>query len=405
MALQGTMTIIQTVTVGAGGAASIVFNNIPQTYSDLLIKISARLTFNAQTASLGVFLNTASTDTSYRWLRGNGSVTASGNDAAQNDFYPGEVNAVLSTSSVFSNYDVYIPNYTSSTQKSLIAEGVSENNATLAYQYFSTGLCTKTAAITSVTVRAFGGAADLVQHSTATLYGIARTTAKAIGGIISEDNTFIYHTFTSSGTFTPSQALSCDVLVIGGGGGASGGVNGVNFGSGAASGILRSSSAVSMGSGVNFTVTVGGGGAGAIGTGAGGSSSVLSGTGISTITATAGNGIGTGRTGASNADFSGGTGVNGFEGGGGAGTAGSGSGPTGGAASTAFSTWLSATGTGVNGAIGGGGASQNGTTTGGGGTFLGNSGTANTGSGGAGASSTSPGGNGGSGIVIVRYSK
>ena len=40
--LNGTMTPIQTVTVGSGGAANITFSNIPQTYTDLVIKISAR---------------------------------------------------------------------------------------------------------------------------------------------------------------------------------------------------------------------------------------------------------------------------------------------------------------------------------------------------------------------------
>jgi hypothetical protein len=42
MALNGTMVKIDTVTVGSGGAASIEFTNIPQTYTDLQIVLSAR---------------------------------------------------------------------------------------------------------------------------------------------------------------------------------------------------------------------------------------------------------------------------------------------------------------------------------------------------------------------------
>lgn len=157
-------------------AASIAFTNIPQTFDDLVVKISARLNYNASTASLGVFLNTAAADTSYRFLRGNGTVAVSANNTAQNDFYLGEANAIQSTSPIYSSFDFYLPNYTSSNQKSMSADGVSENNATLAYPYFSAGLCTKTAAITTLTVRGFdGGSGNLFAHSSASLYGIKRT--------------------------------------------------------------------------------------------------------------------------------------------------------------------------------------------------------------------------------------
>ena len=42
---------------------------------------------------------------------------------------------------------------------------------------------------------------------------------KATGGTVTSDSTYWYHTFTSNGTFTPSQALSCDVVVVAGGAG------------------------------------------------------------------------------------------------------------------------------------------------------------------------------------------
>ena len=41
-----TYTLISSVTVGAGGASSIDFTSIPSTYTDLLVKISARSTLN-----------------------------------------------------------------------------------------------------------------------------------------------------------------------------------------------------------------------------------------------------------------------------------------------------------------------------------------------------------------------
>ena len=44
-----TLSKIATITVGAAGAASINFTNIPQIYTDLKIVMSARTTYNAPT--------------------------------------------------------------------------------------------------------------------------------------------------------------------------------------------------------------------------------------------------------------------------------------------------------------------------------------------------------------------
>jgi hypothetical protein len=171
--MPNTYTLIQSVTVGSGGAASIEFGSIPQTYTDLKVVCSTRLDLVASTSSLGVFLNTAASDTSYRWARGNGSVTSSGSGSGQQDFYVSEVPATNATASVFGNTEIYIPNYTGSQQKSMSADSVSENNGTTAFAYFSAGLCTKTAAITTVTVRGFAGSSgNLVQYSSVSLYGI-----------------------------------------------------------------------------------------------------------------------------------------------------------------------------------------------------------------------------------------
>lgn len=459
----GTMEKIETVTVTGATAASIVFSNIPQTYSDLLVKISARLTFNASTASLGAFLNSAAADTSYRWLRGNGSVAASGNDTAQNDFYLGEVNAATSTSSTFSSYDLYIPNYTGSTQKSLSADGVSENNATLAYQYFSAGLCTKTAAVTTLTVRGFaGGSGDLVQHSTATLYGITRVPAgaKATGGVIYDDASYWYHVFNASGTFTPTQNLTVEYLVIAGGGGGGSGVTDVDggaAGAGGGGGGYRSSisgessgggasaeSALSLTSGTNYTVTVGAGGSGGANANTNGtkggdstfSTITSSGGGVgqsrfggsTNINGGSGGGIsdgGTPGTGTTNQGYAGGGGggtgtTRSAAGGGGAGSVGGNSVATHVAGNGGSGVSSSVTGSSVSRAGGGGGGlggtsgGNAGTASAGGGAggargTAGTAGTANTGGGaggsGAGTGSSPAGANGGSGIVIVRYAK
>ena len=167
------MQLIQTVTVGSGGASSITFSSIPATYTDLLLVVSPKLSFAALTASMGVFLNSAAADTNYRYLRGTGSAANSAADTGRQDFYIGEAPANSSTANTFGLFQVYIPNYAGSQQKTMSSEGIHENNSTTAYQFVSAGLCTKTAAITSLTVRGFEGTSgNLVEYSSASLYGI-----------------------------------------------------------------------------------------------------------------------------------------------------------------------------------------------------------------------------------------
>jgi hypothetical protein len=50
-----TYTAIKTVTVGSGGAANIDFTSIPQTYTDLVLKVSARMNRAVDRQSLNVW--------------------------------------------------------------------------------------------------------------------------------------------------------------------------------------------------------------------------------------------------------------------------------------------------------------------------------------------------------------
>ena len=115
---------------------------------------------------------------------------------------------------------------------------------------------------------------------------------------------------TNSNTFTPTEAINVDYLVVAGGGG--GNSNGAG---GGGAGGMRTDTSLSLASGTNYTTTVGAGGA----VGANGSDSSIAGSGLSTITSTGGGQGAT--TGAAGAD--GGSG-----GGGGGGAAGSGNTPS-----------------------------------------------------------------------------
>jgi hypothetical protein len=159
--------LIATTTVGSGGASSIVFSGIPQTYTDLKVVMSLRS--NTADASSGyyfdVFLNGVSANRSGKFVQGSGSVFASGSYTPWGVQTSGDM-----TASVFSSGEMYIPNYTGSSYKSFSIDSVQENNTTLARQVLVAGLWSDTAAVTSITFTAAAGL--FVQYSSATLYGI-----------------------------------------------------------------------------------------------------------------------------------------------------------------------------------------------------------------------------------------
>jgi hypothetical protein len=161
-----------TVTVGSGGAASMDFTSIPATYTDLIVKFTGRSARTGiDTDDMLVTFNGASTNFSSRPMYGSGSATASFTDTT---LYLGVYLTTTATASAFSNGEVYIPNYAGATNKSLSADTVSEQNATKAYATLSAALWTNTAAITSISLKT-GSGSNLVQYSTASLYGISKS--------------------------------------------------------------------------------------------------------------------------------------------------------------------------------------------------------------------------------------
>lgn len=167
------MIPISTVVVGSGGANTIEFNNIPQGYTDLILKLSGRTTTPTSVGE-SVFISFNGNTSSYsgRLLYGTGS--AVGSDAlAGEPRYAGTQNSGSSTGSVFASIEIYIPNYISSNNKSYSVDGVTENNATESYQNLSAGLWSNTSPINTISLSP-NSANKFAQHSTATLYGIRK---------------------------------------------------------------------------------------------------------------------------------------------------------------------------------------------------------------------------------------
>jgi hypothetical protein len=414
--------LLEKITVGAAGASSVTFSGIPQTgYTDLVVKVSCRSSQVGAFADYGkITFNGSSSTFSYRDVYGNGS-SASSTNGAVNTIFVYQGNAA--TASTFGNAEIYIPNYTSSNNKSFSIDTVVENNGTTGYDTLTAGLWSTTTAINSVGLAPASG--TWLQGSTFYLYGVAKLgTTPAIvpyatgGDTIMTDGTYWYHTFISSGTFTPAKALSCDYLIISGGGAGGWGGDTSRGGGGGGAGGMKTLSSQSLTT-TGYTVTIGAGGsssaqgtAGASPSGSSSSFNASSTTGGGGGAAAQGYNGGNGGSGGGNGGYStsAGTGVSGegFAGFASTGTTnrvGSGGGGKGAAATG------QAGGTGATNAISG---TANTYATGGTGGNLtgaaGSNGTANTGNGGnggdgktGGGGDSYTGGNGGSGLIVVRY--
>ena len=170
--MANTFVKIASVAVGSGGAATISFSSIPSTYTDLQLVISGRTSSSNPTTNLR--FNSDTTATNYYRMSvlsyGSGSQSNSVNDMGAGGWTP----YTGYTASTFGVNSYYIPNYTSSNQKSYSTDSATENNATDNYTGYIAGRWTGTAAITGITIYpAVDGSWS--QYSTATLYGISKS--------------------------------------------------------------------------------------------------------------------------------------------------------------------------------------------------------------------------------------
>jgi hypothetical protein len=105
------------------------------------------------------------------------------------------------TANTFSNQEIYIPNYTGSTNKSFSSESVVENDATDGRVEIMANLWSDSSAVTSIVINIFTGN-TILEYSTFYLYGVAALgTTPAIapyatgGDTIMTDGTYWYHAF------------------------------------------------------------------------------------------------------------------------------------------------------------------------------------------------------------------
>ena len=172
--MANTYELITSHTTASGGESAFTFSSIASTWTDLLIKISARTTRTASTFdNIWVTFN-GSTAANYssKLLYGLSTSAGSNGDSGVGQItFAGYATTNADTSNTFSNTEFYIPNYASSNNKILSGDSVNENNATDGgINTLSAGLWAYPSAITSVTLTA--AASPFVQYSSFYLYGI-----------------------------------------------------------------------------------------------------------------------------------------------------------------------------------------------------------------------------------------
>lgn len=171
-AVLGDFESIATVTVGSGGATDITFSTIPSTFQHLQLRGITK-TGEAVTASnLGIRLNGSSTGYAYHYLVGDGGSAYSGAATSATQGLGGLASGTSASSTIFGAQIFDILDYANTNKTTTVRAlaGLDLNGVGGRIEFVSS-LWNNTAAVTSVTIRSFGGQ-NLQQYSHFALYGI-----------------------------------------------------------------------------------------------------------------------------------------------------------------------------------------------------------------------------------------
>ena len=156
----------------ASSAASVTFSSIPATYTDLVLRVSAR-TGSSGSAIDRIQIQFSGISSSYSRtvLIGNGSAASSSRATSATYGLASGAEGASATSNTFGNTEFYIPNYTGSANKVFSSFGVSETNATAAEIGVMANLLSNTSAVNKIDLYSDDGS-SFVSGSSFYLYGL-----------------------------------------------------------------------------------------------------------------------------------------------------------------------------------------------------------------------------------------
>ncbi len=200
---------LQSITL-TSTATTIAFNNIPQSYTDLILVTGDILNPTNLANMYFQFNDDTGSNYSRTWFEGSGTASSSSRDSNQTSMKVGRSYGGNRTINIF-----HFQNYSNlTTNKTVI--GRSGSGDTSSSTVLSVGLWRSNAAINKIVVGIEGGIV-FSSGCTFTLYGISSGSAKAVGGEVTITGGYAYHTFRQSAQFISTENLTADILVIAGG--------------------------------------------------------------------------------------------------------------------------------------------------------------------------------------------
>lgn len=171
--LPGDFESIATTTVGSGGQATITFSSIPQTFTHLQLRLTARSTgTGGGSVDTQYQLNGDTTASNYRTHLLYGDGTSAIASTIANTAYITDIANASATAGTFGVAVVDFLDYTNTNKYKVSRSlgGFDANGVIANYLLFMSSLWLNTAAITSITM--YLGTGSFAQYSHAALYGI-----------------------------------------------------------------------------------------------------------------------------------------------------------------------------------------------------------------------------------------
>ena len=171
-----TLELITNTVVGSGGASSVTFSSIPDTYQHLMIVAAGRAARSGYNDGSNMRFNgeTSGNNQSAVTLVQNGNAPEGTSETNDNRVsYLFDCPAAQALADQFGTSVVYFPNYRWGEFKSVIGWNANSNTSFDTNDYsndFCVGSWRSTSAVTSILIQ--NGVGNFDEHSTFTLYGI-----------------------------------------------------------------------------------------------------------------------------------------------------------------------------------------------------------------------------------------
>ena len=171
----GSFESIATVTVGSSTTNTITFSSIPNTYTHLQLRYTARATDNDVQQYIYLRFNSdTGNNYAYHRLQGNGSsASAAGGSSGSVIYYIGSVPAAQTNSSMFGPGVVDILDYKDTNKYKTVRALFGYDSNGGGDMYLGSGLWLNTSAISTITLtKQMTTSGDFSQYSSFALYGI-----------------------------------------------------------------------------------------------------------------------------------------------------------------------------------------------------------------------------------------